>query len=320
MYVEPELLAELDDEQKQILFCKMREEQVRRYAEYEKNLEAENVTFPGKNSNDKSRRNIGWLLGADGNPWVWVMGEHAQDKSIEEILDFETQEKAMRLAEEETEMLRAKEEEELKEKLRQEQLEIEQERDLQKMLRTSDDDGNIKNSFNMLKTNNNVQENHISKNSSEADAVILRQKPSEARLRNGDVSNRAVDEHTSKRASEIYQSLIEAREKAQSEALNAAEEEKRYWQMQVKIGLYTRHDLMLRIKSSGTESTSSNTELNPVEPIFRISLEEKKYHEAEEQIRILAKKARGQHKIYTLKTTSALFDKFRSPENNGFSD
>ncbi|XP_022697051.1 putative mediator of RNA polymerase II transcription subunit 29 isoform X1 [Varroa jacobsoni] len=70
MYIEPALLAELDDEQKSVLFCKMREEQIRRW----KQREAENQHEIPK-ANGTSKKRVGFLLGADGEPWTWVVGE-----------------------------------------------------------------------------------------------------------------------------------------------------------------------------------------------------------------------------------------------------
>ncbi|KIH59451.1 SH2 domain protein [Ancylostoma duodenale] len=88
-HVDKELLDALDDAQKQLLFCQMRAEQVRKWQANEERLEREGA--PKKKSN---KRGIKWLTGADGEVWVWVMGDHPLDKSIEEILEEEARQEA----------------------------------------------------------------------------------------------------------------------------------------------------------------------------------------------------------------------------------
>lgn len=54
MYVDPELLEQLDDEQKQLLFLKMREEQIRRWEVNEKKLEEEGLRNNYRRKNNRS--------------------------------------------------------------------------------------------------------------------------------------------------------------------------------------------------------------------------------------------------------------------------
>lgn len=113
MYVDPEILAELDEDQKQTLFCKMREEQIRRWKNWTDKLGDE----PVKQELKTAHKKVNFLLGTDGEPWVWVMGEHKDDRTIEEILRKEASKEARKLAEKETEKLREEVRKEMKAQL-----------------------------------------------------------------------------------------------------------------------------------------------------------------------------------------------------------
>ncbi|XP_059387526.1 SH2 domain-containing protein 4B [Carassius carassius] len=111
MYIEPDLLAELNEEQKQILFYKIREEQVRRWNERERR-------DPSHDVKKSDRRGIQWLLGSDGDVWVWVMGEAPGDKPFEDIVEKLMEERARKQAQREAQELRRVKEAEIEKKFR----------------------------------------------------------------------------------------------------------------------------------------------------------------------------------------------------------
>ncbi|XP_066522686.1 SH2 domain-containing protein 4B [Hoplias malabaricus] len=112
MYIEPDLLGELNEEQKQILFYKTREEQVHRWNQRESRDPSPAV------HNKSGRRGIRWLLGSDGEVWVWVMEEAPGDKPYEEIADELMEERAKKLAQREAQELRRVKEAEIERKFR----------------------------------------------------------------------------------------------------------------------------------------------------------------------------------------------------------
>ncbi|KFP42900.1 SH2 domain-containing protein 4A [Chlamydotis macqueenii] len=98
MYIDPDLLAELSEEQKQILFFKMRQEQIRRWEERE--AAVDNASAKKPLVRKANRKSVTWKLGADNDVWVWVMGEHPSDKSYVAICEEIQAERAKRLARE----------------------------------------------------------------------------------------------------------------------------------------------------------------------------------------------------------------------------
>ncbi|XP_018432341.1 PREDICTED: SH2 domain-containing protein 4A [Nanorana parkeri] len=113
MFIDPELLAELSEEQKQILFFKMREEQVRRWKEIEAKLEKNEVVQKCNKPNKASHKTVNWNLGANQEVWVWVMGEHSSDKPYDVVCDEIIAEQARKQAEKEAEERRRAQEQEL---------------------------------------------------------------------------------------------------------------------------------------------------------------------------------------------------------------
>ncbi|KAF5897621.1 SH2 domain-containing protein 4B-like, partial [Clarias magur] len=117
MYVEPELLAELSEEQKQILFYKIRQEQVRRWMEREAQGESSEKN-PAPSLGRGERKHIRWLHGIDGEVWVWIMGEAPGDRPYEQIIKELMEEKARRQAQLEAQELWRQKEAEIKQKFR----------------------------------------------------------------------------------------------------------------------------------------------------------------------------------------------------------
>lgn len=114
MYVDPEILSHLDEYQKQTLFCKMREEQIRRWRVREQENESRSST-PRKSTPNKKNKNVSFREDNEGEPWVVVIEPPAilsdsdsddSDLSMKKPGHEEAKQRARELAEIETKELR----------------------------------------------------------------------------------------------------------------------------------------------------------------------------------------------------------------------
>ncbi|XP_026080955.1 SH2 domain-containing protein 4A-like [Carassius auratus] len=86
MYIDPDVLEALNEEQKKILFFKMREEQVRRWKEQEEKEGKEGMKKEKLRQKKGPCKSVSWLLGSDGDVHVCIFGESDELKSPKLIL------------------------------------------------------------------------------------------------------------------------------------------------------------------------------------------------------------------------------------------
>ncbi|XP_035290052.1 uncharacterized protein zgc:100829 [Anguilla anguilla] len=75
MYIDPDVLEALNEEQKKTLFLKMRQEQVRRWKEREEKMDREGGLGGRPKPRKAHCKSVSWLLGRDGDVHVCVIGE-----------------------------------------------------------------------------------------------------------------------------------------------------------------------------------------------------------------------------------------------------
>lgn len=116
MYVDPEILSGLDEYQKQTLFCKMREEQIRRWRIREQQNDRLIISKKSINPpSGKKKKNVSFREDNEGEPWVNVIEpaittecSDSDDNDINQndTISNETKQRARELAEIETKEIR----------------------------------------------------------------------------------------------------------------------------------------------------------------------------------------------------------------------
>ncbi|XP_060071775.1 SH2 domain-containing protein 4B-like isoform X2 [Ylistrum balloti] len=273
MYIDPELLAELSEEQKQVLFVKMREEQVRRWKESEKKLEMEDRKSPRKRKPGK-KGFVKFLEGSDGQEWVWVMGEHQGDRRIEDILEEEAKNEAFRKAELEMDKLRQQEEMDLKQRLEQEEREVELAR------KKMEEDVRRK-----------KEEAEMYKSIKEATMVAKRLEEEKKKEEMKRVENLRL--RACKKCEDLQQSSFAQERRVSMEKVEKAKRRR-------SNELYVRWKEMRRQIEKTAEEESKEVEDN-------WHYREKQAKEAEKQMQTLAKRAREEHRN-SLRLTSGVIN------------
>ncbi|BES92691.1 SH2 domain [Nesidiocoris tenuis] len=199
----------------------MREEQVRRWKVWDNS----NPPKP-PHSLKASKKRVEFLMDIRGEPWTWVMGEHSDDKSIEEIMEQEAREAARRLAEKEAQSLRKTMEAELTEllelnKKQREEIEVaEQKLDAEDIYCSADE----------LKSWARPQPT-IAPNSFKRDAlqeISFNKQPHKVSQRVALWEKRLMEERTS----EIYQKIQKKKLDAAKEAEEAENKQEHFWREQ----------------------------------------------------------------------------------------